>query len=49
LLRQLSYLSFNKVDFREAIPFMLAQLLGGSIAGKVIDLQLSSSIQAKLE
>lgn len=46
---QLSYLSFNKVDFSAAIPYMLAQLLGGSIAGKIIDLQLAPTIQAKLE
>jgi glycerol uptake facilitator-like aquaporin len=46
---QLSYLSFNKVDFSAAIPYMLAQLLGGAIAGKVIDLQLSPKIQASLE
>ena len=42
-------MSFNRVDFTDAIPYVLCQIGGGSIAAYIIKLQLSPEINNKLE
>ena len=46
---KLSYLSFNRIDIGLAIPYMIAQIGGGAIAGFVIDKHLSVNLKAKLQ
>ena len=45
---KLSYLSFNKIDFSLAIPYTLAQIGGGALAGFLIDKHLTPNLHEKL-
>lgn len=47
-MTKLSYLSFNKVDISAAVPFIIAQMLGGFAANFVTQYQLSPPITEKL-
>ena len=42
-------MSFNRVDLTDAIPYILVQIAGGSLAAFVIEQQLSAEINKKLE
>ena len=44
----MSYLSVNRTTFGAAIPYILVQFLGGALAAKIIENQLTSDIHKKL-